>query len=109
MHQHFVSDASLHGDLSCLLADLARNGLVIETTRNARNSLASYLNQVTMDQRITQVRHTGWHVVADKPVFVLPGGSIGTAADEKVILVSGGSSNYDVQGCLELWRSSVAS
>ena len=107
MHQHFVSDASLHGDLSCLLADLARNGLVIETTRNARNSLASYLNQVTMDQRITQVRHTGWHVVADKPVFVLPGGSIGTAADEKVILVSGGSSNYDVQGSLESWRNSV--
>jgi hypothetical protein len=98
LHEHYVSDAALHGDQAALAGELARRGLVIATARGARADLASYLNQVRLDRRVTQVSRTGWHLVGGRRVFVLPDGSIGTAGDEKVLLQQGGSSAYECRG-----------
>ena len=59
-HTHAVSDADLHGDVSALCANLSRCGLRIATGRK-RNHLVRYLNEVDVENRVTEVPTTGWH------------------------------------------------
>ncbi len=106
-HQHFVPDATLHGEPAALAAELARGGLTISTKPIARRDLAAYLNQVRVDQRVTLTSHTGWHMIHGCPVFVLPAEAIGSAGGEKVILQHAEGSPYESRGTLEEWRESI--
>ena len=65
------------------------------------------MNRARVDRRITIVSRTGWHIVSDMSVFVLPSGTIGTAGRETVVLDSRGASAYDSRGTLEEWKNSV--
>jgi uncharacterized protein (DUF927 family) len=106
-HTDFVSDAALHGDLTALASELAQRGLKIAATRTARSNLATYLNGVWHDERITMVARTGWHVIAEKRTFVLPNGTIGPASQGQVLLQQQAASPYQSRGTLEAWQSSV--
>ncbi|GJE12080.1 DUF927 domain-containing protein [Methylobacterium longum] len=104
-HEHAVSDAALHGDVRALAADLASRGLVI--ARGARNHLADYLAEVSVDERVTTVTRSGWHTLGDSRLFVLPHGAIGQPHDETVILSGAISTGYAESGTLQGWRESV--
>jgi putative DNA primase/helicase len=94
-----VKDADLHGDARALCAGLAARGLRIST--GFRAHLLDYLNRARVDRRITIVSRTGWHVVGDMSVFVLPSGTIGSAGRETVVLDSQAASSYESRGTLE--------
>ncbi|MGH1571919.1 DUF927 domain-containing protein [Methylobacterium sp. P31] len=105
LHEYAVSDAALHGDVGALAADLASRGLVI--ARGARNQLADYLCEVTVEQRITTVSRSGWHSIGSAKVFVLPQGAIGQPPEEAVILSGAAAAGYAMSGTLEAWRMGV--
>ena len=75
VHTLFVSDADLHGDPSALCAKLASRGLKVATERAARTHLISYLNQTSVEDRVTIVERTGWQEVNTSKVFVLQAGN----------------------------------
>jgi putative DNA primase/helicase len=100
-----VKDADLHGDARALCSALAGRGLRIST--GFRAHLLDYLNRARVDRRITIVSRTGWHVVGDMSVFVLPSGTIGSAGRETVVLDSQAASSYDSRGTLDEWKKSV--
>jgi uncharacterized protein (DUF927 family)/5S rRNA maturation endonuclease (ribonuclease M5) len=104
-HEHAVSDAAIHGDLGVLASDLAGRGLTI--ARAGRPHLADYLNRVDVRKRVTTVPRTGWHVVGDHRVFVLPDEVIGAVTAESVILSGASAAPYASRGSLEDWRQSV--
>ena len=106
-HVETVDDADLHGDASALAAELARGGLKIATGRGSREKLVAYLNGADVRARATSVDRTGWHLVADSSVFVLPSGPIGAPTCETVILRGGVTAPYGVKGTLEAWRENV--
>lgn len=107
VHEHAVSDRALHGDVGILAADLAERGLRIAVVRTAKSQLAEYLNGVEVRQRITTVTRTGWHRVGETKVFVLPDETIGSPADEIVILAGSPASPYASRGTLEDWQNSI--
>ncbi len=75
VHEYAVADAALHGDLGALAADLASRGLIV--SRRGRTYLGDYLNRVTVKSRVTTVGRTGWHLIGEQRVFVLPDAVIG--------------------------------
>jgi uncharacterized protein (DUF927 family) len=104
-HEHAVGNAALHGDVAALVSQMAGKGLTV--SRTGHMHLANYLNQVEVDDRLTQVRSTGWHSIHGSLCFVLLGAVIGAPAGEQVILESAHTSPYGQQGNLEQWRDSV--
>jgi putative DNA primase/helicase len=106
-HVETVRDADLHGEASALAAQLAHGGLKIATGRGSREKLVAYLNGADVRARITSVDRTGWHVVADRSIFVLPSGPIGAPSGETVLLQGGATAAYSVKGTLETWRETV--
>ena len=60
VHNHAVSDADMHGDVSALCANLASRGLQITTCQDRRH-FVRYLNEVVVKNRVTVVTTTGWH------------------------------------------------
>ncbi|MCJ2073390.1 DUF927 domain-containing protein, partial [Methylobacterium sp. J-030] len=104
-HEHAVPDAALHGDLGALAADLASRGLVV--SRGGRAQLCEYLNRVTVKARVTTVNRTGWHLIGEQRVFVLPDAVIGQPETETVILTGAAAAPYARKGTLQDWRDSV--
>jgi putative DNA primase/helicase len=108
VHSLAVSDADLHGDISALCANLASRGLRI-TTGPDRNYFVRYLNQVDVEDRLTVVPTTGWHDIGTAKVFALPDHTIGSVADETVIVQGAITSPFDSHGTLADWQSGVGS
>ena len=104
-HVETVRDADLHGEASALAAKLAHGGL--KTARASWRKAVAYLNGADVRARITSVDRAGWHVVADRSLFVLPSGPIGAPSGETVILQGGAMAAYSVKGTLEAWRETV--
>jgi len=104
-HEHAVADAALHGDMGALAADLAARGLVV--SRAGRGPLLDYLNQVSVEARVTTVNRTGWHIIGEQRVFVLPDAVIGQPETETVILIGATAAPYSRKGTLKEWRDSI--
>jgi uncharacterized protein (DUF927 family) len=104
VHEHTVSDADLHTDVGALCARLASLGLKI-TTGSARAHLIRYLNDVTVDARVTRFPSTGWHELDGKSIFVLPGRH--QDGDLTVIVEGAAVSPYEKSGSLQDWQTSV--
>lgn len=105
-HLRHVPDAMLHGEPSALAALLHGEGLRVN--RDQHRALASYLCGATVKKRVTMVGRTGWHVVGNHEVFVLPGGAIGPRGAETVILEAAAVGPYDAKGSLEKWQTGIA-
>jgi uncharacterized protein (DUF927 family) len=106
VHQHPVADQDLHGDGAALCASLANGGLKI-ATGSIRSHFVSYLNQATIEARVTIVPRTGWHVVDEQKIFALPGEGIGIA-DRIILSTQATASQYAISGTLKEWQDSVA-
>jgi putative DNA primase/helicase len=104
VHEHTVSDADLHADVGALCARLAGLGLKI-TTGQARAHLIRYLNDATVEARVTRFPSTGWHDVGGKPIFVLPGRH--QDGDLTVIVEGAAVSPYEKSGSLQNWQTTV--
>ena len=104
-HEHAVADAALHGDMGVLAADLASRGLVV--SRASRGMLFDYLNRVRVKARVTTVNRTGWHLIGERRVFVLPDAVIGQPEAETVILTGATAAPYARRGTLQDWREGV--
>lgn len=104
-HEHAVADAALHGDMGALAADLAARGLVV--SRAGRGPLLDYLNQVRVKARVTTVSRTGWHIIGEQRVFVLPDAVIGQPEAETVILTGATAAPYSRKGTLQDWRDGI--
>jgi putative DNA primase/helicase len=98
----------LAGDCKDVRLRLAAGGLTQAGDSWARQKLAEYLNLVKSNRRARCVQATGWHVVRDRRVFVLPEMVIGEA-DEAVILQSAGRDRapFNRKGTLQSWRDSI--
>ena len=96
------------GDCKEVRLRLAAGGLTQAGDAWSRQKLAEYLNLVKSSRRARCVQTTGWHVVRDKRVFVLPELVIGVA-EEKVILHSNGKDRapFNQRGTLKSWSESV--
>lgn len=104
-HEHAVPDAALHGDMGALAADLASRGLVI--SRASRAQLCDYLNRVTVKARVTVVNRSGWHLIGEHKVFVLPDAVIGQPESETVVLTGAAAAPYGRRGTLQDWRDGI--
>jgi uncharacterized protein (DUF927 family) len=104
VHEHTVSDADLHTDVGALCARLASLGLKI-TTGPARTHLIRYLNDATVEARVTRFPTTGWHEVGGRSIFVLPG--CHQDGDLTVIVEGAAVSTYEKSGSLQDWQTSV--
>jgi putative DNA primase/helicase len=102
-HQVAICDADLHGDPRTLAATLARQGLWISPKH--RPHLVDYFNNIEVDDRVTLVPRTGWHMVGRRRVFVLPGEAFG--AVELVLLNADTASPYGHRGSLTNWQNSI--
>ena len=111
VHTFSVSDAELHGEQSALCANLASRGLKVATGRAARAHLISYLNQVSVEDRVTVVERTGWHTIHNARVFALPSNTISpiTSQSERVIIQGAATAPFDRRGALADWQNSVGS
>ena len=108
VHTYAVSDADLHGDVSALCANLARCGLRITIGRN-RIHIARYLNHAEVENRVTLVPTTGWQDIGTTKVFALPDHTIGSVADETVMVQGAITSSFDRNGTLADWQNGVGS
>src|SRR5262245_28871370 len=104
-HQAAIRDADLHGDPRTLAATLARQGLWISPKTPHRNALVAYFNDLDVEERCTFVARTGWHDVADRRIFVLPGDAFG--ANEQVLLNTDTTSPYGYKGSLADWQNGI--
>ena len=86
-------------------ARLLDGGLLIGTTRKAREKLADYLQTVRPTTRALCVGRVGWH--GDN--FVLPGATIGPDGAEMVLFQTPFESDHylNVSGMAEEWRNHV--
>ena len=108
-HAFTVSDADLHSDQPMLCANLASRGLKVATGRGIRAHLISYINQVSIKDRVTLVDRTGWHEVNNQKAFVLPGKTIGLAAAERLIIQDITTAPFATRGTLVDWQKGVGS
>src|SRR6266404_3257620 len=108
VHTQPISDADLHGDPRALCAMLAGLGLKVATGPN-RGKLLRYLNEASVQSRVTIVPRTGWHEVGDKKVFALPNETFGSARGETVIVQGATTAPFEKSGSLADWQSGVGS
>ena len=105
VHLRHIADALLQGDPASLCQELAGGGLAVN--RNQQRALATYLAGCKPKNRVTLVPRTGWHDVGEKSVFVLPGGAIGPAGSEQVILDASAWGPYEAKGSLADWLDGI--
>ncbi len=105
VHMRHVSEAALHGDPAALCAELAHEGLRIN--RSKQRELAEYMSGLSIDERVTIVRRTGWHEIGGHLVFVLPSDIISVGARERVALDTTAHGPYEARGSLEDWKEGV--
>lgn len=104
-HVRHVTEAALQGDPASLAASLAGDGLRV--SRAHQKALSTYLCGVSTKGRVTLVSRTGWHVVAGRDVFVLPGEVLGPRGAENVILDGAAVGPYEARGSLADWQKGV--
>jgi putative DNA primase/helicase len=105
-HTQSISDSDLHGDVGALCANLASRGLRI-VTGPSRLHLVRYLNQTSVEKRVTLVTRTGWHDIGTAKIFALPDESIGALAGETVIVQGGVTAPFEQRGTLADWQRGV--
>lgn len=108
VHTQSISDAELHGDPGTLCATLASRGLKI-STGPSRSHLFRYLNDASIDSRVTVVSKTGWHQIGAAKVFVLPDETIGSVKGETVIVQGAAAAPFEKRGSLADWQKGVGS
>lgn len=104
-HLRHVSEAALQGEPSAVCSMLASDGLRID--RVHQKALVSYLCSVAPKGRVTLVSRTGWHAIAGRDVFVLPGQVLGPRGSENVILDGAAIGPYEARGTLADWQKGV--
>jgi hypothetical protein len=108
IHMRYIPVSEMHGDAAALCGGLGNDGLYIDERRH--REFRRYLKSAPTDTFITQVSRTGWHIVNDGDVFVLPGVTIGNSGNETIILDKEvKSASYAARGTVEEWRDNVAS
>ncbi len=105
-HERFVSDESLHGEVSSVCGLLASDGL--EIVRAQQREFLNYLLATKPDGRVTVVPRTGWHEIEGENVFVLPGETIGRQGIGRVLLDGAAHGPYESKGTLAEWQDGVA-
>lgn len=106
-HTYAVSDNDLHGDHRVLFGNLASRGLHIVTSKD-RDHLIHYLNSVEIEERVTEVPHTGWHSIGADLVFALPDQTIGEI-HETIIIRGTDQSPFERCGTLDQWKKGIGS
>jgi putative DNA primase/helicase len=108
-HEEVFPRALFAGECTELRRLLADGGLRLNASSAARQAFAEYLNLCGGAARARTVARVGWHEVAGRSVFVLPGVVFGSA-DERVLLHTGerDASLFQAAGTLEGWRTQVS-
>lgn len=104
-HQWAMPLAILQGDSSDVRRELARLGLTISPSKNARELLSSYIQIFPVEERARCVDKLGWH----SDVYITAAGAIGESA-EKIVFQNTNTleSACTVSGTAMEWRNSVA-
>jgi uncharacterized protein (DUF927 family) len=106
-----VADGDLQRDVGVLTGELAEQGFLVANNPAARSAFAEYLNRDGSKGGITLAARTGWLMVGDQPVFVLPSGPVGLTGmeRERVRLRASARAPYEARGSLAQWRDGVGS
>jgi uncharacterized protein (DUF927 family) len=107
MHDRHISDSALQGDPATLCAALADEGLKIN--RSKQRELAEYMSGLSVQERVTIVKRTGWHDIGGQSMFVLPVETIAVGRSERVVLDQIANGPYEARGSLEDWKQGVGS
>ncbi len=102
IHSYHLRMTDMSGSFAKILKALAKAGLRLGSSGNAKSLLQRYLHEVTTQTLIRSSQQPGW--VADS--FVLPNHSFGP---ERVLLSSDGEYNFRQAGTLKDWKKNVAS
>ena len=102
-----ISARALYGEPMAVAAELAALGMFINNTAAAKMALAAYLGSVQVKSRILIATRTGWTTVHGKPVFVLPGQTIGAGSERVVLAGDGRTVVYAQAGTLAEWKQHV--
>jgi putative DNA primase/helicase len=90
---------------------LLDQGLPITSNIANRGLLAAYLNGVEVESRAQCVSRIGWHLIQQRPVFVLPDTTFGEGGVERIIWQTNASvdSRFNISGSVDDWRGAIAS
>lgn len=110
-HEWSVPKRLVHGDGNAIAAELEDAGLECAPDQRGHQLLKRFVGGVRAARRLRCVDRTGWHELAGKRVFVLPGGeAFGPAAADVILQAEhvGGGAAFQVAGTLAEWRDQVA-
>lgn len=107
--QYVAGRDAFTGESLELTRALARLGFSIRPGRTAANALAEYLFSIQSVKRAFIVAQSGWHLIDNARLFVLPDFVAGDG-ERRVIHQSrlSGVSPFATAGTLEAWRDNVA-
>lgn len=110
-HQWAIPRRLIHRSGNEIAEELEHAGLSCGTDTRAHELLKRFVGQVKVARLLTCVTRTGWHVVGDGSVFVLPGGeAFGPHAADTILQADHASADaaYRAAGTLADWRRDVA-
>jgi uncharacterized protein (DUF927 family) len=107
--EYVIAREAFTGESLDLTRALARRGFSIRPGRAAANALAEYLFSIQSVKRAFIVGQSGWHLVDNSRLFVLPDFAAGEG-ETRVVHQSrlSGVSPFATAGTLEAWRANVA-
>ena len=97
------------GDGRELRNRLAAGGLTLNADNRAKQAFSEYLNIAKAPGRARCVERTGWHLINERRIFVLPERVIGNTGDERVILQGSTRERapFKSVGTLEGWQNTI--
>lgn len=104
-HSIVISDAMAHNRPAAVCQTLV--GLGLKVAPDAYRQLARYLAGAQVEGRLTLVSRTGWHMLGQNAVFVLPHRVVGAASADIVRLDAVALGAYAERGDLHAWRNGV--
>ena len=107
-HEEAFGRQLFTGECGEVRARLADGGLSLNAAQPARQAFGEYLSVAASGKRARSVRKIGWHDAGGRPVFVLPGATIGQAPERIVLQLPGEQrSLFNESGTLDEWRSEI--
>jgi putative DNA primase/helicase len=110
-HQWPMPHTMLAGEGTALRAALLNRGLLIGTSKSAREKLGEYLMRATPPELVRVVPRIGWHGAAGARVFVLPDGALGAGQGSRIMLQTDRPDALPplvASGSLDEWREAIA-
>jgi putative DNA primase/helicase len=108
-HEWAMPMAALQGDGAEVRRELAAGGLLLNSSKKAREALAQYIAETDTPHRARGVDRTGWHAgAAGAMVFVFPDTTIGNAGEIVRYQSDASGHRYATAGTLAGWQTQVA-